>query len=246
MKGCLAAFGVIVLLGILGVGGCIAFGVYKAKQFGEKADAALADLHATNQAFPFTQPADGLLQAERLDSFFVVRDAAASRAQTALDQIKELDSLDEQDIGFFDALKKMYGAASAVATAVPDVVRELAASLRQHQLSSDEYDWMTRTIYSTLVAAADSGDAGAAALLARIDTFEAQDVSGGGGGGKNHFDPRSVVEVEAGEFEPGNLALILQHGDQVACSTAAVVIDAIVLSPEHRSLGTAETHEEDA
>jgi len=227
MKGCLVAAGVVLLLILLAVGGG-GFWVYnKAQQLAERLEVATTELHATNREFPFDEPDDGSLDAERFEQFLSIRSASVGPIEKL---IESLDSLGRNDADEDFSFEQIMGAATGMITLLPEVMDGLVVALRSDQMSFDEYLWTTTLMHGTLAGAAAAGNAEADELLGDIVEHSNRVKIDEGDGNRRYDDIRRELRERFETPNPATLALVLAASDRVEGSPAEITLDKVLLN----------------
>lgn len=228
MKGCLAVVGIIFLIFVLLIVGCSGFMIYKGKQYAEELDTAFEGLRTTNESFPYEQPEDGLLLADRLPAFLEVRKGAAVPIQEFLIRMTRLEEQGDE-MGPVQAIKEMMGMFSEMAGAFREVPAALETGLTSRKMSLAEYQWMTETIHLTIVEAAEAGEGEAQAILDEMEQSQGDNELDTGNGKVSYSRLARRLGQENDGFEPLNLALILQNADDLTGDVSQVLLDAILV-----------------
>lgn len=228
MKGCLAVVGIIFLIFVLLIVGCSGFMIYKGKQYAEELDTAFEGLRSTNETFPYEQPADGLLVADRLPAFLEVRKGAVVPIKEFFNRVSRLEEQGD-DMGFFQAIREAMGVVTDIVNAFKEVPKALETGLTAQQMSYDEYLWMTETIHITIVEAAEAGETEAQTILDELEeTHQGVEVDIQDDKVSYSRMARRLGQENDG-FEPLNLALILQNVDDLTGDVSQVLLDAILV-----------------
>lgn len=219
MKGCLAVVGVLLVLGIVVlVGG----GFWVGKKFmeaGAAIQASFTVLEKTDADFPFTRPTDSRLNSERLDSVLAIRSKLVEAARPNLTKFEQIENEESNDI--LGAFKESI----AVMTQVP---LDLEKELRLAQMSISEFLWTLDTVFGTVFAAADRGEARAVELAAKIETtFKPQD-SANPELAKQFSEFRNRAKASLVAFDEASFELALARQDQLAPDFAYALFDRFV------------------
>jgi hypothetical protein len=228
--GCLIA---VVLAGGMAVAVVVGFawwGAGKARQMAERLETEQKDVDRALQkanANPFTEPADGVIQEERLLRFLAVRKSIHDEVY-----LKHKDMIEAQ-------AKKKDPDLSAMAK-LPFIVMELHASkaraLAREGMSEAEFGWLFKTVYGGLVMAGTtgsgtgSGDAVRASARAMAEQAEQAAAAANANPSVSPEARRQLreaadrareeaarAEQAAGQLDipPANLALFRKHRDEI-------------------------------
>lgn len=169
MKKILIGCGVIILLGVIGF--CVL--IYVGYQYGKGMVKDMAEMQekyvSVDAKYSFKAPDDGMMTAEQMDKWIAVRkDITGPCEQFSMFFGKKPEG------NPFSLIKKMF-------SLINQVAGEHAKSLDQHQMSREEYAWITSEVLGVL----DSGDAQKdeklKQLIGQIDKLETPDQSGRNG-----------------------------------------------------------------
>ena len=237
MKGCLITILVIIGLIVLMFVGCVGYVGYQGSKFADELGEGLTEVQATDEAFPFTAPEDGLLVEDRFETFLAIRAASIQTLDKTLAELRQIEG--QEPDGFFDAIETAFGAIKGMATAFQSVPKELARELRANEMGLSEFVWAAEVLHGTLAGADRSGDPRAAELIDDFEDYFKDD----GGRGAVHTDPqfdygqvRHDLERRYTDFLPANLELILSHAQRIREPDSQVMVDVFFLGESGRPL----------
>ncbi|MBI5153800.1 hypothetical protein HZA57_01060, partial [Candidatus Poribacteria bacterium] len=210
MKKFLIGCGVLVLLCVIVLVGCIAFATIKIKNYGKAIESSAAEIEKVRKEFPFTKPESGEMDPVRFAAYIDVRKNAVGHV------------LEDPTIAEFVAAAQENRAANVTGMQilkqigkVPEYIRFFADTLRKNQMSPEEYGHYARQTLTALRQIANEGDDELAKYwkgleqtvdevnieLRKQPAFQKQNIDL-----EDELDAMLEVEVP-----PGNLELVREH-----------------------------------
>lgn len=180
--GCLGCGGIILLVFLLLAGG-VGFLSYQGYQFGKEIGTAYQGVAVgykdVNFDYPFSLPADGVLDASRTETALQARSKLAAFARSRLDALEQTGEEIGSKMDSPGFLSKIQGArkiASIITLAAhlgADIGQEHVRLLQEASMSSYEYQWIIKSYLGTLYKASQQNEAASAAVWKEyFDQFE--------------------------------------------------------------------------
>lgn len=248
MYGCLGCGGFLLLIFLVLAGG-IGFISYQGYQFGKGVGEAYQSVsngyRDVDFQYSFSEPADGIMDANRTASLLRVRSQLAVFSRGRLDALEqtgnEIGSKMDSP-GFLSKIqgaKKIASIISLTARLGADIGLEHVRLLNEEKMSSNEYQWMLKTYLGTLYKASQQNDEASAALWKDyVDRFESshnrvQDVNINFGKKQirgSDLDRTRLLElVEKISFQEANKEIVLSTKDQLFPDKEIGILDILAM-----------------
>jgi hypothetical protein len=155
MKNILIGCGVVALLIIVLIVVGVVWIARTGMNIAKEIQVAAERLEATNQKFPFTEPADGLMLEDRLVSWIDLHKQAGQWEKEVENSFKEGGPNDKKGFSTFKEAINM----------IPNMMGKQVDSLEQARMSQKEYAWITGQVMGTLNSGDVRGDPAAANMI---------------------------------------------------------------------------------
>lgn len=229
MKKFLIGCGVLFLIVVVCVVGCVTYAGVKMHRFGKAIQSAQVELEQVERDFPFAEPAPGTaMDADRFDDYLAVRRQAIDRVMEVkllAAMVQSADTNQPPDVGLGDVFG-MLGE-------IPKLMSSFARILRTQEMSAAEYAWHTRETFKAIGAGERTGDEEFSALWDElmISVNQAQQAI------NQQTDPNlrninlqaQVNEAETASVPLGNIDLVRAHLDEFAEGPMMLVIEMVLL-----------------
>ncbi|MEQ8818672.1 MAG: hypothetical protein RLY93_00360 [Sumerlaeia bacterium] len=228
MKKVLIGCGIFVLLAAILFVGAIAFVGIKINSWTKGIEAAGQEIQTLNTDYPFVEPSEAQsLDPDRFQDYLEIR-------QTLFDQFMNVKFIREIALAAETGQQPNIGPGDVftVIGAVPGMMRDFAETMREAEMSPDEYAYIMRNTVEAVDDAADSGDPELGALWDEVSaSMEKLIVEMQANNQGQQFDLSTYRQLrDGGAIVPAaDVQLVRRHSAQLSENPAMLVIELFLI-----------------